>query len=292
MSVTMRRSEHTGRVDGRLLPAQAVPSLVERSFPPGFKVMFAEGASVKVDFDHASTGVFWISPDMTDLCLDAAAAMETIDFADVAFPADIGLVVFAQPVALHMAVSGSPVTGDETYVPIAFRGLLYTAVGSLIQIHSLVDGPNGTVAAVGLATSLREVVCEPLGIQPSQLLLAFCLLLDQPGLVVQTQHDAPKPPPGRDKKSGRTRRAHRPPPVRVVTLRPGTDTAAVYDRDAGRNVEWRHRWVVRGHWRNQPYPSLGAGVTRKVWIAPYLKGPADLPVLSSPKVIAVKAPRA
>jgi hypothetical protein len=39
---------------------------------------------------------------------------------------------------------------------------------------------------------------------------------------------------------------------------------------------------VRGHWRNHWYPSLGDD--RPMWIAPYLKGPADAPLLGGDKV--------
>lgn len=42
------------------------------------------------------------------------------------------------------------------------------------------------------------------------------------------------------------------------------------------DVDWRHRWIVDGHWRNQWYPSLGAH--RQIWIAPFVKGPEDKPL--------------
>lgn len=41
-------------------------------------------------------------------------------------------------------------------------------------------------------------------------------------------------------------------------------------------VEWTHRWIVGGHWRQQWYPSLN--LHRQVWIAPYVKGPEHLPL--------------
>jgi hypothetical protein len=48
--------------------------------------------------------------------------------------------------------------------------------------------------------------------------------------------------------------------------------------------------VVRGHWRNQWYPSLNA--RRPLWIAPYLKGPDDAPLLGGEKVTTLGAPDA
>lgn len=41
-------------------------------------------------------------------------------------------------------------------------------------------------------------------------------------------------------------------------------------------VDWRSRWIVGGHWRNQWFPSLGDH--RQIWIAPYIKGPEDKPL--------------
>ncbi|MBU0778247.1 hypothetical protein KKF82_08315 [Patescibacteria group bacterium] len=40
-----------------------------------------------------------------------------------------------------------------------------------------------------------------------------------------------------------------------------------------REVEWSCRWIVRGHWREQWYPSQQ--VHQPIWIFPYIKGPED-----------------
>lgn len=45
-------------------------------------------------------------------------------------------------------------------------------------------------------------------------------------------------------------------------------------------VEWSCQWIVRGHWRQQYYPTLAQH--RPKWIAPYIKGPEDRP-LKPPK---------
>ena len=44
-----------------------------------------------------------------------------------------------------------------------------------------------------------------------------------------------------------------------------------------REVHWSHRWFVGAHWRNQYYPS--EKVHRQIWVAPYLKGPDDKPII-------------
>ena len=64
--------------------------------------------------------------------------------------------------------------------------------------------------------------------------------------------------------------------VVVVTLRKRREGAYPPDRDEG-GVEWTHRWLVSGHWRNQWFPSLS--VHRQIWISPFIKGPEELPLV-------------
>lgn len=46
-------------------------------------------------------------------------------------------------------------------------------------------------------------------------------------------------------------------------------------------VNWSHRWLVRGHWRQQRCKDdSGAWTTRPVFIHPYIKGPEEAPLLS------------
>lgn len=52
----------------------------------------------------------------------------------------------------------------------------------------------------------------------------------------------------------------------------------------GGRVNWSHRWMVSGHWKPQWYPSLGEH--RRIYIAPYVKGPTDKPLVVKDKVYA------
>jgi hypothetical protein len=45
---------------------------------------------------------------------------------------------------------------------------------------------------------------------------------------------------------------------------------------------YRHRWVVRGHWRNQWYPSRNDH--RPIWISQYIAGPDGKPLLGGERV--------
>src|SRR5260370_32850113 len=61
----------------------------------------------------------------------------------------------------------------------------------------------------------------------------------------------------------------------VITLR-----APQHRRDPdapdSQPVDWQHRWIVRGHWRNQYYPGVGAHAP--VYIVEHVKGPEDKPL--------------
>jgi hypothetical protein len=74
------------------------------------------------------------------------------------------------------------------------------------------------------------------------------------------------------------RRKGLPARVSVVSLRRKVTDASGIKRD----VQWSHRWVVRGHWRWQHVGSAYAGAQEtdkgyraRIWIAPFIKGPAD-----------------
>lgn len=74
------------------------------------------------------------------------------------------------------------------------------------------------------------------------------------------------------------RAGHEPAAVRVIRLR-----RAVRPSGAGESDRvFHHSWIVRGHWRQQWYPSRG--VHRPVWIAPHVKGPEGAPLLGGEKV--------
>jgi hypothetical protein len=70
-----------------------------------------------------------------------------------------------------------------------------------------------------------------------------------------------------------------PPEVNIITLR-------AIEREVQReidshDVDWSHRWVVRGHWRKQWYASTKTHDL--IWIAPYIKGPDDAPLVVKEK---------
>lgn len=74
------------------------------------------------------------------------------------------------------------------------------------------------------------------------------------------------------------------PTVRYIDLRRArTEPSDHHDNDGGKGTrEYRHRWIVRGHWRNQYYPSRNDH--RPIWIDPHVAGPEDKPLLGGERV--------
>jgi len=46
--------------------------------------------------------------------------------------------------------------------------------------------------------------------------------------------------------------------------------------NGGEEIAWSCQWIVRGHWRQQFYPSKQE--TQPIWITPYVKGPEGKPL--------------
>jgi hypothetical protein len=63
------------------------------------------------------------------------------------------------------------------------------------------------------------------------------------------------------------------PTVHVVRLRTPIRNAVETTNESGRDIHYRHRWWVRGHFRAQWYASQKAH--QVIWIAPHIKGPED-----------------
>ena len=86
---------------------------------------------------------------------------------------------------------------------------------------------------------------------------------------------------------GERRRAKRegrePEDVFVIRLR--AREAHVRAAESSQTTEWARRWIVRGHWRNQWYPSLN--MHQPKWIGPYIKGPDGKPLVEPEKMFAV-----
>lgn len=99
------------------------------------------------------------------------------------------------------------------------------------------------------------------------------LLMDQE-LTESTREEASRASVKRMRNMG----SKRPTDVRVIDIKRRPSSG----KGSGSGREYRHKFLVNGHWRNQWYPGLGEH--RPVWISPYLKGPENAPMLDGKKV--------
>lgn len=68
--------------------------------------------------------------------------------------------------------------------------------------------------------------------------------------------------------------------VRMIVLRENLHSPRAGDESAGApRREYSHRFIVRGFWRNQPY-GKNHEQRRRQWIPPFVKGPADKPLIA------------
>jgi hypothetical protein len=112
---------------------------------------------------------------------------------------------------------------------------------------------------------------------------ALFLMLGQTIVDTETKHEAGK------KLKSRMIASKMPSEVVIVKLRHvKQDQEPGVAGSAGTPVEWTHRWMVNGFWRWQPYKNAaGETVRKRIWIDPYVKGPADKPLILKDRVMAL-----
>ncbi|MCR4373437.1 MAG: hypothetical protein NUW22_01150 [Acidobacteria bacterium] len=97
---------------------------------------------------------------------------------------------------------------------------------------------------------------------------ALWLLTSQRSVTEQSQETPPRAFGKRAERAGIV------PLIRVIRL-----PRRVREQGAAElgHVDWHHRWIVSGHWRQQPWGPERKRI-RPVWIAPHVKGPDDKPL--------------
>lgn len=217
--------------------------------------------------------LYWVSASMADLAETGARTVSSFPLQEEDLPSPHGLLIFERPItAMREAQQGQALT--------SMSGILW---GSM---HT--SDWTGVTAFPLRSTSFLPVseVSVPLGCHvrggretaPTfYYAMQTCWLLMQQTLAVETTVEPDRAARKRLKRAGRE-----PGAVRVIELRrpQGGGGAGDGDRD------YHHRWVVRGHWRQQWFPKRE--VHRPVWIAPHIKGPEGAPLIGGDKVYAWK----
>ena len=230
-----------------------------------------------------SSDLFHVARSMAELARAASGTLESFALLVDDLPSPNGLMVF-----------DGPAIGEVTYCdgPIApIHGLQWQAVSGSLFVTPLLGMPRASPTALmpemriafnvptdGLRKAFPEPGANP-ALRPRLLsfLVTVFLLMRQPlaaesSLECNHLPEAPLHPA-----------SHIPASVRVIELRRPKHSGS----DAGESGRtYAHRWITRGHWRQQWYPSRE--VHRPVWIAPHVKGPEDAPMIGGEKVYAWK----
>lgn len=266
-------------------------------------------AYVKVSLRHAEN--YYVAPDMCDLIMHAADMLDSTDLADITLPPSrAGFAYFDKPLPItdirqaeiYINAILWDVTSDGTFVihmwddeyrypdsvaqtydsDLDFRARTamhgrwgYIGI-SMYGDGDMVGDPNVAISEEILERykNVEGVVAEPFT-NPIRLFHAFWLLLNQTLVSKEIERG--------DRRAFRRMKFMKVPnEVTVITFR-RREQHQDYEGESA--VEWSHRWLVRGFWRWQPFKNEeGNWDHRRQWIAPYIKGPADKPLVITQKV--------
>jgi len=221
---------------------------------------------------------FWVARPMCELIEAAAPTMPQEPLKPTDLPERQGFAVFESPLVLML--------GDK---PRAFTAVCWGFVdqerGAGVGmdwyerfgyerwfVEEDLPWPNGSSPNEYWGSELYDYGTENLAVFDGLRLLlkAFWTLAGQKIAVREPMRELPR---FVRRRYDRVKLASR--EVSLVTLRrlktPG------HEEEHPGSVDWSHRWIVGGHWRNQFLPSVNDH--RLQWISPYVKGPEDRPLV-------------
>ncbi|MFD8415495.1 hypothetical protein ACFV2Q_27660 [Streptomyces sp. NPDC059650] len=277
-----------------------------------------------IDVLHTSlraAELYYVNADMTKLCVAASTQLPSYRLNREDLPSPHGLVVWEQPITdppfpLGVPYWGAMWTAGPGGVGVSFLveredHVRFVACADPVQGHQelttaqkaairrayptdlVISGTTNMpfteapqwLPDVPLPTGLtpgelsREIDSRTFLDQAERTLITTWLLMGQ-----TLTRDEPVTTP----KSAAKRIARMDPSLltsaRYCTLR---HQSAVPSERAGGDVlslSYRHRWIVRGHWRNHAYGTLQT-LRRRIWISPHLKGPDGAPLTDPSKLV-------
>lgn len=236
--------------------------------------------------------LFWVAEDMAALAMSAGTQLAAARWATADRPAPAGLMLFdgglgsvgyqGMNVPIE-AVTWGPAGGQLAIGLWLRRALLAERIAAVATLVEKDVPPLIPIRSYRLPIGAEAAPFAALegGVPVAVIsaLAASWLLMQQPTLVERR----PEQP---DKATARAygRRQQPVPQVSIVDLRRAwaPDQREESGEDsAGRR--YRNRWVVQGHWRDQPHGPERA-LRRRQWIPAYIKGPDGAPILATERV--------
>ena len=258
---------------------------------------------------HVAAGqLWWVSQDMELLVEAAADSIPDFRLMPGDVPDPCGVVFYERPlvgidshaelgddswqeavdtfsrVPGPMVYGGAPFDGTVALNAMSWSSARRADGSGTLVIYSWVFLVNGLIPgwlALGvctwdLGTSLRDVRDDYEDAHKASVtedrgrLAALWLLASQERLARRSEEPVERHAAKRHVRAGLEI-----PTLKVLRLRHARTTKP--DEEPSESRAWTHRWVVSGHWRNQWLPSEDRH--RPTWIAPYVKGPDDKPLV-------------
>lgn len=243
---------------------------------------------------HASTirtaPLWWANEDMTRLAVDTSLTMPAWT-PMIARPSPVGLMAWSAPIGgFHDAAPGFDFDGpcSDTLGSSRVRAAHWSIDGEYITftlygtVHDQQErertapiwhdwyeiGVYTTYATHEFTPGMQELADQQMG-NILHVIGASWLLMQQPTIATMRRAK----PTGR----GAARKPKKIDTVQVIDLRRlATNRLDGHDSESeGR--EYRHRWLVRGHWRQQRV-GPGRKYVKPVYVAPHIKGPDGAPL--------------
>jgi len=240
-----------------------------------------------------ASDLYWVTPQMSALAVSSAESLPSVRWSVVDRPdgANFGLLVWDGGIGMIDYGGVGVPTAAASWAPHE-DGLAVCVYMTRYDMAAAVERVTGQPAPVDdipplvpvwsdvLPTGDEWTPASELGWWRTALttLWASWTLMQQPTVADRQRAEV-------DRAIRRSYgRAGRPAPeVTIVDLRRVYRPPRERDPDEPPSRQYRHRWVVSGHWRDQPY-GPGGTLRRRQWIPSYIKGPTGAPLLRTTRV--------
>lgn len=279
-----RQALHRNAVDyrprARALPDERLAILRSPHLDSTFRASFAYPDAVRaveavqtLRVEIARAPLYWCSADMVALVEAAHPTMPNQKLEEIDPPSARGLVFMETPFTdPDTSIFGANVPTNAFLWMVNFvtdRNIWAVNIVSLTNAGDDVGWfvPGFETWPVG---ERRQDAANPIDVSDRGRLAALWTMAQQPRICPPTTTHPDRPTARRVKAAGLPPEAG---DVRVIDLRrPSGATPG-----SSSTVEYSHRWMVSGHWRNQWMPA--SKTHRAQWIAPHVKGPEDKPLV-------------
>jgi hypothetical protein len=274
----------TPMVDGRRMPIPDYVTLVRRW------VQIAD--------------LYYVTEPMSAVVRQAAESMPPYRFLKEDMPSPIGLVVWAAPIGKIDDAWIEHHADRRVHEAVWFRAALWapatTEMGPGVQVSlfsdtdTLIDrgiAPDGYTddqlarfkQALGplayydeAALPYADLADHPIKNSAFAAVMTTWLIMGQRIAVVEHERLP------RQMRRAAARAGEPEPTVRTITLRRAAKPGQADEDGQGPKREFHHRWIVKGHWRQQWYASEQRH--KPIYIADFVKGPEGAPMIGGERV--------